>query len=157
MELLFHSIILAHCLLYLTKILFELSLSISRITNFLEVGNLGCMFVIVVTKYVEIFLKANQDVDMSNSDRFYDFQMFVSIEEIIGYSLTFCSFFFPFRVFQWLAHFKFFHPAKTVINTLCRTTPGVTVYVILAMIMVISWAQGIYISLSPLYPEFETF
>ena len=58
-ELLFHSIILAHCILYLTKILFELSLSISRITNFCEVANLGCMFVFVVTKYVEIFLKGN--------------------------------------------------------------------------------------------------
>lgn len=40
------------------KILFELSLGISRIINFLELINLGAMFIVVITKYVEIFLKA---------------------------------------------------------------------------------------------------
>ena len=82
------------------KILFELSLGISRIINFLELINLGAMFVVVITKYVEIFLKA-QDINLSNFDTFYtwDLLVLVSLEEINCISLATCSFFYPFRIF----------------------------------------------------------
>ena len=56
-----------------------------------------------------------------------------------------------------MAHFKFFEPAKTVINTFCRTTPGFTVYIFCIAVGMLSWAQGVYILLSPLYAEFSTF
>jgi hypothetical protein len=82
------------------KILFELSLGISRIINFLELINLGAMFVVVITKYVEIFLKA-QDINLSNFDTFYtwDLLVLVSLEEVNCLSLATCSFFYPFRIF----------------------------------------------------------
>ena len=72
-EIIFHTIILIHCLLYLIKILFELSLGISRITNFLELLNLGTLLVIAVTKYVEVGLKSTFMIDFSNPNAFYDF------------------------------------------------------------------------------------
>lgn len=99
-EVIIHSILLIHSLLYLMKILFELSLGISRIINFLELINLGAMFIVVITKYVEIFLKA-QNIDLSNFDKFYtwDLLILVSLEEINCISLAICSFFYPFRVF----------------------------------------------------------
>lgn len=146
-----------HCLLYLIKILFELSLGISRITNFLELLNLGTLLVIVVTKYVEVGLKSNFEIDFANTQNFYDFQLLVSLEEVSSICLALCSFFYPFRILQFLAHFKLFQPAKTIINTICRTIPGQAIYFFLMAIMIGSWAQGIYISLSPMYPEFSTF
>jgi hypothetical protein len=57
LELAFFTFLLVHCVLYTTKIMFELQLSISKVTNILEVFNLGCMFVAIVTKYVEFILK----------------------------------------------------------------------------------------------------
>jgi hypothetical protein len=56
-EAVIHTILLLHCILYLIKILFELQLGISRVTNFLELVNLSGMYVICITKYVEIVLK----------------------------------------------------------------------------------------------------
>lgn len=99
-EVIIHSILLIHSLLYLMKILFELSLGISRIINFLELINLGAMFIVVITKYVEIFLK-NQKIDLSNFDTFYtwDLLILVSLEEVNCISLAICSFFYPFRIF----------------------------------------------------------
>lgn len=56
-----------------------------------------------------------------------------------------------------MAHFEILSIVKTVINTLCRTAPGLLIYSICCMIMVFCWAQGLYILLSPLYPEFDTY
>jgi hypothetical protein len=56
-----------------------------------------------------------------------------------------------------MAHFEILSIVKTVINTLCRTAPGLFVYGICCVIMVLCWAQGLYIMLSPLYPEFDTY
>jgi len=83
--------------------------------------------------------------------------MFLSLESVNTISLSLCSFFFPFRLFQFLAHHDLFQPAKTVINAFVRTTPAMTVYGFLSLIMIISWAMGVHISLSPYYPEFDNF
>lgn len=56
-DIILHVLILLHFLLYLVKILFELSLGISRITNFLELGNLGAMFFVVVLKLIDFVLQ----------------------------------------------------------------------------------------------------
>ena len=142
-------------MLYLTKILFELQLGVSRITNFLELMNLSAMFVVCITKYVEIIVKNNNEIDYYNSGIFQSFQLFVSIEEVNTVSLAICSFFYPFRIFQFMAHFEMLNIGKTVINTICRTAPGLFIYGLCCLIMVLCWAQGIFIMLSPLYPEFN--
>ena len=98
LELILHTLILFHCFLYMTKILFELQLGISRITNFLEVVNIGAMMVAVVTKYVEFALKSKRQFNMADSTKYEHFHIFVSIEEINTLSLAICSIFFPFRI-----------------------------------------------------------
>jgi hypothetical protein len=52
----FHTIILIHCILFAVKILFELSLGISRYMNSLEFINLAFMIVLVACKYVQIYI-----------------------------------------------------------------------------------------------------
>lgn len=69
-EVIIHTIILIHCFLYLTKILFELQLGISRITNFLELMNLSALFTVCITKYVEIVLKNQHNIDMNDTNVF---------------------------------------------------------------------------------------
>ena len=44
-----------------------------------------------------------------------------------------------------------------MINSFCRTTPGITVYLFLILVCYLSWAMGVYILLSPLYPDFSTY
>jgi hypothetical protein len=115
------------------------------------------MYVFCITKYVEIVLKNNLVVDMTNMDEFQSFKLFVSIEEVNSITLALCSFFYPFRIFQFMGHFEMLSIGKTVVNTMCRTAPGLMVYFICCVIMVLCWAQGIYILLSPFYPEFNTY
>jgi len=126
----------------LIKILFELSLSISRFANFSEIGNITGMFIIVITKYLEIVLKSKklEEKDLTDSSTYQDFSLLVGIEEIYEVSLAFCSFFYPFRIFQFLARYNIFSPAKTIINTLSRTTPGIFVYFVCIIIIYVSWA-----------------
>ena len=84
---------------YFAKILFELSLSISRVTNFLELVNQAAMFVVIVTKVAEIVFKSSSDFKMTDANSFQDFSFLVSIERIYTISLGLCSFFYPFRCF----------------------------------------------------------
>ena len=56
-DIILHILILLHFLLYTIKILFELSLGISRITNFLELGNLGAMFFVVVLRLIDFVMQ----------------------------------------------------------------------------------------------------
>ena len=158
-EIVMHTILLIDCILYLTKILFELSIGINRITNFLEMANLSAMFIFIIIKYTEVILK-NQEynrLDMTDTKTFHNFQIFVSIEQVYSISLAVGSIFYPFRLFQFLAHFNTFNPAKTIINTVCRTTPGMIVYLVCVVLMVLGWTMGVYVTLSPLFPEFNSF
>ena len=156
-ELLFYGVLLVHFFVYMTKIMFELSLGISRVINVLDTINLICIFGGVITKYVEVILKANFEVDFADDKTYVDFTIFISLELVNSYCITICSFFLPFKVLQWLAHWEFFTPAKTIINSFCRTIPGVVVYAIVFIILILCWACGFFIVLSPLYPEFGTF
>ena len=69
---------LLHFLFYLIKILFELSLGISRVTNFLELANLGAMFFVVVLRFIDFIMQKNRPVNGHfNSDEFVSFQQYI--------------------------------------------------------------------------------
>lgn len=139
----------------MTKILFELQLGISRITNFVETFNIGALMVAVVTKYVEFAIKSNREVNLLDSTKYENFGILMSIDEINTLSMAFCSIFFPFRIIQMLAHFPILGVGKTVINTMCRTAPGLAVYAVAIIVLFLSWAMGMHILLAPFYIEFE--
>lgn len=153
----FHTIIFLHFVLYTIKILFELSLSISRVTNFLEIINLIFLLVVVLTKYIEVIVKGSRRIELYNTTEYEDFTNIAQVQDINSIFLTLCCFFFPFRVFQFLAYNTFFAPGSTIINTLCRTAPGMFWFFLCCFIIVLGWAQGLHISLSPMYPEFNTY
>jgi hypothetical protein len=156
-DLVMHTIIFLHFVLYTIKILFELSLSISRVTNFLEIINLIFLLVVVLTKYIEVIVKGSRRIRLYNTEEYEDFTNIAQVQDINSIFLTLCCFFFPFRVFQFLAYNTFFAPGSTIINTLCRTAPGMFWFFLCCFIIVLGWAQGLHISLSPMYPEFNTY
>ena len=49
------------------------------------------MMVVVVTKYVEIALKSQRELDWADSSKYEAFHIFVSIEEINTISLAICD------------------------------------------------------------------
>jgi hypothetical protein len=156
-DLVMHTIIFLHFVLYTIKILFELSLSISRVTNFLEIINLIFLLVVVLTKYIEVIVKGSRRISLYTTTQYEDFTDIAQVQDINSIFLTLCCFFFPFRVFQFLAYNTFFAPGSTIINTLCRTAPGMFWFFLCCFIIVLGWAQGLHISLSPMYPEFNTY
>lgn len=156
-ELVFYSLLLINSIIFTNKIMFEFQLSISKITNATEFINVILNFLIIVTKFVEIILKNRQTIDFGNHNKFLDLSTFMDLEKINTYGLALCCFFFPFRVLSYFAHFEYFSPAKTVMNTITRTSPGVLIYVIIGLIISLGWALCMYIPLSKLYPQFSTF
>lgn len=147
-DVILHILILIHFFLYFIKILFELSLGISRITNFLELGNLGAMFIIIVLRFIDFVLQNNIPLEgQLNSTKYIPFHQFIIIEQSYLYCLAICSFFYPFRIYQYLSHYPFFEPCVTVMSTFSRTAPGIVVFFFLIIILVVCFAMGIHVIL----------
>jgi hypothetical protein len=71
--------------------------------------------------------------------------------------MGFAAFFYPFRLFQFLAQFKFFKQVRVFINILYRMTPGILVYTVFVSILIVSWAQGFFVIFSTLIAGYDSF
>ena len=107
-ELICFSILLLHFIVYLTKVLFELSLGISKFTNFLELGHLAALFTVVVTYMIELVLKSRMNIEryMVDSTDYVYFASLASSQSAGKLCLVICSLFYPFRIIQFLAHIE---------------------------------------------------
>ena len=150
----FYILLLINCVLYTLKIMFEFQLNISKVTNITEVINTTLMFILIIAKLVEIILKSNLNINFEDDSKFLDLSIFLDLERINTISVGSCCFFFPFRILMYLAHVEYFSPAKTIMNTITRTAPGVIVYSILSIIIMLGWGCCFYFSLNPLLAEF---
>ena len=56
-----------------------------------------------------------------------------------------------------MAHYPFFSPAVTVMNTISRAAPGIFIYFFLVMIMVLTFAMGIHILLGSYWADFASY
>jgi hypothetical protein len=63
----------------------------------------------------------------------------------------------PFRIFQFFAHWPSFDPAATILNTVFRILPGMVIYLILSLVVLLTWSIGFFIALGPYFREFETY
>ena len=115
------------------------------------------MFLFVIMFFVDLILKSKLEVPFNDSTRYEDFSKFIIVDQIYTYCLGICCIFFPFRIYQWLAHAPMFFSAKIIINTIGRTAPGVAVYYILVLIMVLIFACGFRVMLGQSYEEFSTY
>jgi hypothetical protein len=156
-QMVFYTLLLIHFILFFIKIIFELSLGISRFTNMFEMINLGFMFTMIITEYTNIIFQQRLKIDLADDNKFVYLHNIKQIDGINTMSMTICTLFFPFRIFQCLAHFEVFKPAKVVINTLIRTTPGGIVYGVLVLIILICVSTGLHIAMASVLPEFSTF
>lgn len=71
--------------------------------------------------------------------------------------MAICSFFYPFRIYQYLSHYPFFNPCVIVMSTFSRTAPGILVYFFLISILVVCFAMGVHVVLGSQYAEFNTY
>lgn len=65
--------------------------------------------------------------------------------------------FYPLRLFQFLAQFKFFNQVRIFINILYRMTPGILVYTVFVTLLIVSWAQGLFVIFSTLISGYDSF
>ena len=139
-EFVFHSLLLINCVLFTFKIMFELQLGISKVTNVGEFICVVLMFLLVVSKITEIILKNRYEIDFFNDEKFLDLSAFIELHTINRHSISTLCFFFPFKILNYLAHFEFCGLGKTLMNTLARTVPGVIVFLVIGTIITGSWA-----------------
>ena len=105
-------LILLHFVLFSTKTMFELSLGISKFTNFLELGHLAAIFVVCIAYLIETVFKNGLDQRLMEIRVSGDHSTFLSLDQIIMVSdlkttsMMICGLYYPFRLIQCLAHFE---------------------------------------------------
>ena len=138
-----NALMIANIFIFSAKIVIELSIGVNKITNLLEAFNLTMMlfaFFISVTLKSLTLVKDYTLFDPASQSKFMSFQTIVDLKELHPVFLGVASFFYPFRLFQFLAHFKFFKNVRIFINILYRMTPGILVYTIFIAILLLGWA-----------------
>ena len=125
-----NALMLANIFIFSAKIVIELSIGVNKITNLLEAFNLTMMlfaFFISVTLKSLTLVKDYTLFDPVSQSKFMSFQTIVDLKELQTVFLGVASFFYPFRLFQFLAHFKLFKNVRIFINIIYRMTPVILV------------------------------
>lgn len=143
--LIFYCFLLVNCFIYSLKILFELQLSISKLTNILELINILSVLIAIICSFVENIYKNVIVIDWTNDSEFHDFTAILELQKVNNYCIGIGCFFLPFRIMTYLAHYQFFNPAKTILNTVVRTTPGILAYCVIIIVITMSWAIGLFL------------
>jgi len=56
-----------------------------------------------------------------------------------------------------MAHYDNFDPAAVILNTVWRILPGLTIYLVISFIIIVTWSISFFVQLAPYFSEFETF
>lgn len=91
-------LLLCHFVLFTTKTMFELSLGISKFTNFLELGHLAAIFVVCVSYLIEIALKLVIEPKIGNSNEFLLIDQIIMVGNLKQTCFMICTLYYPFRL-----------------------------------------------------------
>ena len=124
---------------YITKTIFELQLGINKITNVIEIINLAFLLSAVIIKFTIITYSSRIVKSMIDPTKFVPMVEYSNLTRIFYIFLGLSSLFYPFRIFSLMSHFKMFNPIKTFLNSVARLAPGIFIYAVVIMILLVSW------------------
>ncbi|CAI2387887.1 unnamed protein product [Moneuplotes crassus] len=150
-------ILILNCLIYIGKIIFELSIGLSIITNLLEVLNIAFIFGISICKLVQFTLESEFDDDKLNGDKYLNFYSLINIDILLNSLAVICGIFIPFRFFILCSHFQFFKPFAAILAILYRMMAGLMIFIIIFAIFIISWTSVLFFFLQPYLFKFRSF
>ena len=145
-----------NCLVFMGKIVFELSIGLSIFTNLLEILNIVSIIAFSVAKLVQFSLESNFTNKISNT-QFYNFETLVDINYVANFLAIFSILFVPFRFFTLLSHFKFFTPFATMIKIFYRMLAELGVLILIIAVIILTWTSILYFFLEPFLFKFRTF
>ena len=137
------AVLIANVFIFSAKIVVELSIGVNKTTNLIEAVNLTFQlfaYFIGVTLKSLTLIKSYTLFDPQSQGTFISFQMIAELVLFQRLFMGISAFFYPFRVFQFLAQFKFFNQVRIFINILYRMTPGILVYTVFVSMLLAGWA-----------------
>eukprot|EP00347_Sterkiella_histriomuscorum_P022659 403337641 len=153
----FYTFFLLNILLFAGKVVMELSLGINKVTNFVEILNLTLCSLAVSARISSIGVLVENSSFENSYQEFQTFATQASLHQFEIITLGTASLFYPFRAFQFFAHFKFFKPMRIYLNTIYRIIPGIGTYLILVITLYVCWAQSFYLVFSPYIKDFRNY
>ena len=142
---------------FVFKIIFELSIGLTIVTNLLEFWNWIIVFALIISKIIEISLKNDMNNEKLNGIEYVDFSGIEDASSVTNGLAIFACLFIPFRLYTLLSHFKFFAPFATLINIFYRILPGLITFCLIMLVLIVIWTLGIHFFFSSYIFAFKTY
>lgn len=142
---------------YFGKIVFEMSIGLSIVTNLLETLNCILQITMVITKIYEFSIESTFDVNEIDKNEFVNFAPLESTTAVNNSLAILATLFIPFRFFTLCSHFKFFNHFATMIKVYYRMFGQIIMFIVLAIVILISWTAGLYFFFNPYCYKFRNF
>ena len=150
-------ILMLNCLVFFGKIVFELSIGLSILTNLLEILNWAWVLALWISKFIELTLEAEFTDEELAKEQYFNFKNLVNIFYANNFIAITCALFIPFRFFTLLSHFKFFAPFWAMIKVFYRMLGGLVTYMIIMAIIIMTWTSALFFFLEPFCFKFRTY
>lgn len=131
------------------KIAFEINFGISIYTNTVEALHVILIHVSTVSYVAGFLIKQKLNPPFFDSKQYFSIATVAQLDGYVKMILNLCFVFYPFRLFLFLARFKFASPIKAHLNVMFRTIPGVSTFMTIFFVIYISFSFTVYYSLKP--------
>lgn len=119
--------------IFIGKIVFEMSIGLSIVTNLLEAVNCIIIVAMLISKMIEFSYEATYNESEFDNNRYIDFSDLEGTTAANNSLAILASLFIPFRFFTLCSHFKFFNPFATLIKVYFRMLGELLVFVGIAL------------------------
>jgi uncharacterized protein (UPF0335 family) len=142
---------------FITKIIFELSIGLSVVTNLLEILNCILIVAMLISKVIEFTLEASYDESRFDREKYFDFSNLKSTTAVNNSLAILCSMFIPFRFFTLCSHFKVFIPFATMIKVYYRMMSQLLTFFIIMALITITYTTALFFFLAPYVNKFGNY
>jgi hypothetical protein len=131
------------------KIAFELNFGISIYTNTIEALHVICIHFSTISYVAGFLIKHKLTPPFFDSEQYFSIATVAQLDGYARMILSLCLVFYPFRLFLFLARFKFATPIKAHLNVMFRTIPGMSTFMMIFFVIYISISFVVYYLLKP--------
>ena len=146
-------------LLFLLKILFEMTLICNRIIFIGQIGHLAIQFAFFILFSIKItYISKDTPESLAQSPNpFIYLYNIVLIENYCKFMLFLIFIFYPFKVFQLISWSNYMTFMVKFWVSIYRTLPGLSVYFVMIAVLVLSWSLGFMLIFQDFLIQFQDF
>ena len=127
------------------KVALELNYGGALATNSAEIVNISLHITSIILFEVSFYMKMNETENHLDSEKFVNLQTYASLDNLASVCFSLSAIFYPFRLFMLMARYNWAESMVGLLNTIYRTLPGVAMFLIMSLCILLGWGLAFYL------------